>query len=575
MKRYILLSVLAFFISLPIAAQKELWGVNTGDEFDALDGYYGNITKYDINGENPVIMHVFDSVHGYTPKGKLFLASNGKLYGTCQRGGNLYSNSGGTNNYSCGVLYEYDLTTNQYRVVHNFEFDATFPINPQIGVIEPTPGFLYGATRNRVYKYNIATEVTTLYNPLGNLYTIYNEFIMAADGNLYSTSAYAVCPSPNSTQPWNGSIIKFSMNNQNLGIARSLNCAASLEGNFPYSVLETSPGVLYCETRAGGINQVVNGQSQPAGALLEYNIFTNSLLKKIDFNGSTTGGIPTPLLNGGNGKLYGLCEQGGSPQACNPTYNFGTLYEYTTSSGALNVKQNFNYCGNTVRYPNSLLKTSVGHFIGTIPNGGTFKWNSETNQITMPGGGSADIHAFNIASFIEICRKPSYHFFETDTYTICKNNPFTFDVQNTNATSYVWKKGGVVVANQTSGILSFANLQLTDSGDYTCEMVNECGTTVTMPLHLIVDNCMGLDAIIGRKNAITLYPNPAKNTLNIGLPENKNFTVKNVIVSNMLGQQVLNVSSQTSIGVGSLSEGIYIVLIQTDKGNWCEKFVKE
>jgi hypothetical protein len=40
-------------------AQKELWGVNTGSEYSVNDpaAYFGNITKYDINGENPVIMH--------------------------------------------------------------------------------------------------------------------------------------------------------------------------------------------------------------------------------------------------------------------------------------------------------------------------------------------------------------------------------------------------------------------------------------------------------------------------------------------------------------------------------------
>ena len=70
-----------------IYAQKELWGVNTGN--DNGPGYYGNITKYDIYGENPVIMHEFDSIHGYNPKGRLFLASNGKLYGTTQKGGNI------------------------------------------------------------------------------------------------------------------------------------------------------------------------------------------------------------------------------------------------------------------------------------------------------------------------------------------------------------------------------------------------------------------------------------------------------------------------------------------------------
>jgi uncharacterized repeat protein (TIGR03803 family) len=59
---------------------------------------------------------------------------NGKLYGMTREGG--------TN--SAGVLYEYNLATSTYTVVHHFAFDTGY--FPEGGLIE-VGGKLYGVTR--------------------------------------------------------------------------------------------------------------------------------------------------------------------------------------------------------------------------------------------------------------------------------------------------------------------------------------------------------------------------------------------------------------------------------------------
>lgn len=572
MKKIIFLFLI---IGISANAQKEFWGVNTGTEFSR--GYYGNITKYNLNGENPVIVHQFDSIHGYTPKGKMFLASNGKLYGTCSKGGNIEPQG---SNLTAGMLYEYDLIFDKFRVLHYFDFDETFSVNPIIGVIEPLPGVLYGATGKRMYKYDIATETFTFYNALGPLYRILSEFIKASDGNLYSTIGYGLCLTPTQIEPWNGSIIKFNMATNHLSIVRPLNCDPRLEGAYPWNLVETSPGILYGVTYAGGIyhDLEVNGINPAVGTLFEYNINTNTLTKKIDFNGFTRGGHPRPIVKGTNGKLYGLCEEGGAQPGCDFTaFNRGTLYEYTPATNTLEIKQYFNTCVNTlISYPNSLMQTREGYFMGTIPNQGLFKYDAVADTIIMPDYSNVtDVNTLNTSSLIEICRKPSYHFFNTDSYIVCKNNPFSFDVQNTNATSYLWKKDGIVVENQTAGILNFTSLTLTDTGNYTCEMANECGTTVTMPLHLTVDSCLGLDEVIGYKNAIILHPNPTTSVVNIKLPTPQNFTIQKITVVNMLGQTVFSHKNNTAIDVSGFTKGLYMVQLQTDKGDWSGKFVKK
>ncbi|AWI26783.1 choice-of-anchor tandem repeat GloVer-containing protein [Flavobacterium pallidum] len=582
MRKITLLKLFLLFPFLTCHAQKELWGVNTGEEYG--QGYFGNITKYDINGENAVIIHEFDSIQGYRPKGKLFLASNGKLYGTTLSGGNsVVEGSAAT----AGVLFEYDPVLDKYRVVHDFQIgDVNYnPATPYIGVIEPIQGKLYGATQNIMYQYDIATETTTFYNRLPlNLLTITSEFIKANDGNLYSTAGYGFCI--NGTTPlWNGCIIKFDMTTNTLSVVHEQDCNASLEGNYPSGLVESSPGILNGLTLYGGIHTYQFGEPyNAAGVLFEYNISTNTYTKKVDFDGLTIGGTPTSLINGGNGMLYGVCQEGGRAPGnpnTNPTYFRGTLYEYATTTGTIQVKQYFSAgSGNIVRYPSSLLKTSNGQFMGTMPNAALFRWNDDTNSISIPILTGDLTNAINNSNLIEICRKPSYQEISVNTFDACAGENFTYNIQNTNATSYQWMKDGAAVAGQNSGILSLNNVTVGDAGNYTCFMSNECGATLTMPIALSV-NCLGVNQQTTLKHNITMYPNPAESDLMIGLPKNIDVTINKMKIINLLGQTVLMdnqkkiSSSNLSIDVSSLIKGTYIIMIQSNFGDWNGRFVKD
>jgi len=177
---------------------------------------------------------------------------------------------------------------------------------------------------------------------------------------------------------------------------------------------------------------------------------------------------------------------------------------------------------------------------------------------------------------VEICRKPAYTFIENDTYTICEGESFTYNIQNSNAESYLWRKNEGTISSQATAVLTLNDLSVADSGDYTCEMINECGTTVTMPIHITIEACMGLDKAIGFKNAISIYPNPVTNSINIQLPERQNYTIRSFAVYNMLGQQMLSKPfKNTEINVDGLSDGVYILRIISDHGQWQGKFIKE
>jgi Secretion system C-terminal sorting domain len=75
---------------------------------------------------------------------------------------------------------------------------------------------------------------------------------------------------------------------------------------------------------------------------------------------------------------------------------------------------------------------------------------------------------------------------------------------------------------------------------------------------------------------ITLFPNPAKDRININTKQGINL--KSIEIFNMLGQLVMaipNKSNERSVDISSLSSGQYMVKVNTDKGISHSKFVKE
>lgn len=77
-------------------------------------------------------------------------------------------------------------------------------------------------------------------------------------------------------------------------------------------------------------------------------------------------------------------------------------------------------------------------------------------------------------------------------------------------------------------------------------------------------------------NAINLYPNPAKNQLNIsGLNQFENVEVS---VFNMIGQELKNVefdNELSKLNLSELSNGVYLVKINTAEGNLTQRIIKQ
>jgi endoglucanase len=73
---------------------------------------------------------------------------------------------------------------------------------------------------------------------------------------------------------------------------------------------------------------------------------------------------------------------------------------------------------------------------------------------------------------------------------------------------------------------------------------------------------------------VKLYPNPTSNVLNI----ESEGTIQNVSIFNILGQEVINKSTNESsirLDVSGLNEGVYVVKSTIDGKVSSTKFIKE
>lgn len=559
-------------------AQKELWGNNQTQSYIDYSNpsnpvtvpYYGSIVKYDINGDNPNIVYTFDGINGKLPTGKLCQASNGKLYGLTS----AYSSYTGVDNDVC--LFEYDLILSKFRILHTFPYTIFYSQYMTAGVMEGLPGKLYGTIGTKFFCYTIATETVTTHT-FNTVYSnLKTEFIQASDGNLYGCG-YWTNGSCNGSYPGYSNGIIYKINpNTNIAEIKFVFPCSPIYGTQPSGgLIEISPNILLGSAAGGGDIDSINN----TGTLFEYNITTNIFTKKLQFNGVNVGTEPYNMIPSTNGKLYGVCARGGTTVVPpNSFFNYsGSIFEYTPATNVITQLYNCNLPPFTGISPNSIMRASTGMYFCQDYNGILARYNSTENTFvqSVTPCANCQLPAFANQPVIEICRKPAYEEILVNTFNPCVGENFTFNILNTNATSYIWKKNNIDLPTQTTGILNLASVSTNDNGTYTCQMVNECGTTVTMPFQLTVD-CLGTNDFITLDKSITLFPNPTNNILNIKIYENSNIDISKITITNLLGQIVLSEEKYNSkIDVSKFETGVYQIKLITNKGNWNKKFIKK
>lgn len=290
----------------------------------------------------------FTATTGYKPLAPLLQASDGNFYGTTSLGGD----DGLGCAHACnGTVFK--LTpAGQLTVLHTFAYgDASAPYTngetPMGGLVEGPDGWLYGTTYaggfpngyGIVYKISKTGQFQKLYgfctttpcsdgqNPWGNL-------VFGRDGNLYGVASDPII---------NPHIFRISTSGDYTDMLGLYNTGLGTPEN---GLLSGSDGNLY-GVAIGGVFRVT-----PGGALTILHSF-------VPADGNSGVG---PLIQAADGKLYGVCYQGGTGLA-------GTIFRMDLDGA--NFQKIFDLTSAAEgQHPNGLLQTPDQSLWATTINGG-------------------------------------------------------------------------------------------------------------------------------------------------------------------------------------------------------------
>ena len=263
-----------------------------GTMYEGGGGNVGTIFSITPGGSYTVLRSLNSATDGARPQARLVQASDGKLYGTTQSGGNTGS----------GTIFSIT-TGGTYTVLRSLSY-ATDGGSPQAVLVQASDGKLYGTTQS-----GGSNGVGTIFSiTTGGTYTVLRSLssatdganpkaglVQANDGKLYGTTSEGGS---------NGVGTIFSITTGGIyTVVRSL--SSTIDGANPKAgLVQASDGKLYGTTYQGGSNN--------AGTIFSLTSDgTYTVLRSL--NSATDGANPVAgLVQASDGKLYGTMLTGGS-----------------------------------------------------------------------------------------------------------------------------------------------------------------------------------------------------------------------------------------------------------------------
>lgn len=294
---------------LVMASNGLLYGMTNGGGVNG-DGV---IYSYEPGTGIFTLLHEFNTAaHGGKPYGRLFQASDGKLYGM--------ASSGGANGK--GILFRYDIDLDLF--VLRINFDGINGQYPNGSLIEHQ-GYLYGMTTEG----GVANEgILFRFDPVANIIIKLTDFY-GADYGRYPYGSLSIGPNGNLFgQTYSGG--KFDK-----GIMFEYNAATSVftkrfdfdqadEGAMNISgLMHGTDGWVYGTTYMGG--------QYHGGTIYRINPDNREFESLYEFDISTYGGNPySGLMQADDGFFYGVNPFGG-------TVGAGTIYRFDANSKIVTV----------------------------------------------------------------------------------------------------------------------------------------------------------------------------------------------------------------------------------------------
>jgi uncharacterized repeat protein (TIGR03803 family) len=258
--------------------------------------------------------------------------------------------------HQAGVIFKTDGSGNNFSVKHDFDsINGNIPFGPLLLALD---GKLYGVTTaGGLHDKGVLFQ----YNLITNTYTKKVDFdglVLGSEptGLIQATDGnmYGVTISGGAY----GLGILFQYNPVTNSLINKLDFDGTVKGSVPLSqLIQASNGMIYGTTLLGGINN--------KGVLFQYDIMTNIYNKKIDFNGSINGTNPSgKLLQASDGLLYGLTGMGGGN-------DMGVLFQFDPNNNTCLSKIDFDGIAKG-KNPNngSLIQCIDGKIYGYAKQGG-------------------------------------------------------------------------------------------------------------------------------------------------------------------------------------------------------------
>ncbi|MHB8259709.1 MAG: T9SS type A sorting domain-containing protein [Bacteroidia bacterium] len=505
--------------------------------------------------------------NGSTPYGDLMQASDGMLYGMTYAGGTSTNCTGG-----CGALFQYNPATNVYTKKIDFAVTVsttTNGVNPIGSLMQASDGMLYGMTSaggtstnctggcGVIFQWNSSTNVYTkkldfAVTPNGS--TPYGDLMQASDGMLYGMTYAGGTYS-------NGMGVIFQYNPTTNVYTKKIDFTGTMSpaaGQTPKgSLCAASDGMLYGMTYAGG--------ASGWGVLFQYNPATNVYTKKIDLSTVNAQSPFSNLMQASDGMLYGMTSHGG-------INGVGVIFQYDPVANTYTDKCDFAGTTNGQFPQGSLMQASDGMLYGMTPQGGTrgmgvlFQYNLATSTCTklldFAGSGAAIDGSTPLGSLIQASDGMLYGMTQqgggAGYGVLFQYNPATYNY--TKKLDFAGT-GAAIDGSQPSGSL----MQASDGMLY--GMTPQGGTNNMGVLFKYgIGGTTGINQVTNR-NEVSIYPNPAKEMLNVELGIINSTTT--LQITDMLGNTHSTFKIQHSpfqISVADLSEGIYNVTISSNEG---------
>jgi hypothetical protein len=132
----------------------------------------------------------------------------------------------------------------------------------------------------------------------------------------------------------------------------------------------------------------------------------------------------------------------------------------------------------------------------------------------------------------------------------------------------IGKNGQILSVSKSKGLVVVRMGNQVSGGEVTLQLCN----SIWQKLNAVMCNTVQVQKSETLQSAITIFPNPAQNVLNISMNGILNYSVQ---ITNSIGKVMFNQQNQKSIDISSFPKGFYILSLTSGEQVYTGKFIKQ